>query len=120
GVTSGFNIQKGFFISNEDQTFYLHPRGTFQFRGVTDYVQDGKHGNSSDTKTGFEVRRAKFGFDGNFGQDMTFRFQWQDANNGGTPSLEYAWVQYVLMHHFAGGNLAVRAGQFKDIVFKEE
>jgi hypothetical protein len=120
GITSGFSMQKGFFISNEDQSFYLHPRLTFQFRGVANYLEDGKHGNESDTKTGFEVRRAKFGFDGNFTKDITFRFQWQDSNNGGTPTLEYGWAQFMLLHQLLGGNLAVRAGQYKDIVFKEE
>jgi hypothetical protein len=35
--------------------------------------------------------------------------------------LEYGWGQYVFWHNaFLGGNLAVRAGQFKDPVFKEE
>jgi hypothetical protein len=120
GVTSGFSIQKGFFISNEDQSFYLHPRLVLQFRGVANYREEGKKGDNS-TETGFEIRRAKFGFDGNvFSKDISFRLQWQDSNNGGAPTLEYGWAQYVMAHGVMGGDWAVRVGQFKDVVFKEE
>ncbi len=119
-VTSGFTLQKGFFISNEDQSFYLHPRLVLQTRGIANYRENAKKGDST-TETGFEIRRAKFGFDGNvFSKDISFRFQWQDAVTGGTPTLEYGWVQYVMAHGFAGGDWAIRAGQFKDVVFKEE
>jgi hypothetical protein len=123
GVTSGFSVQKGFFISNEDQSFLFHPSATFQFRGVGNYRQDAKNGNNSDTETGFAIHRAKFGFDGSFGKDIGYKFLWQDpaGGNGGTPALQYAYVQYVLARGvFGNGMLAVRAGQDKDIVSKEE
>jgi hypothetical protein len=124
GITSGFSMQKGFFISNEDQSFYLHPTLTFQFRGVANYREDGKHGDESDTQAGFAIHRAKFGFDGTFGKDIAYKFLWQDptGGSGGTPSLQYGYVQYALARNiFTNGSvLAVRAGQDKDIVSKEE
>jgi hypothetical protein len=124
GVSAGWNQSKQqFFIGSEDGNFYLHPFLIAQFRHVANYREHATtsaHGKS-DFEEGFEVRRAKFGFDGNlFTPDLTYRFVWED-NSTGSPGLEYAWAQYVFAHHvFETGELGVRAGQFKDIVFKEE
>jgi len=123
GVTAGFSLQKGFFIASEDQSFYFHPTATFQFRGVANSRQDAKNGNNTDTETGFTVHRAKFGFDGSFGPDIGFKFLWQDptGGSGGTPALQYGYLQYALARNVLGNHvLAVRAGQDKDVVSKEE
>src|SRR5439155_6043233 len=120
----GWNADKQqFFLGSRDGSFYLHPGIVLQFRNSTSFRQDGKKSGENDLQNGFEVRRAKFGFDGNiFGPDLTYKFQWQSSTNGGNPTVEYAWVQYLLAHKIAGGpnDFAIRAGQFKDVVYKEE
>lgn len=124
GITGGWNdTKKQFFIGSEDGNFYFHPGGILQFRDVVNYRDHGKNGRSADVENGFEVRRAKFYFDGNlFTPDLTYKFQWQD-NSAGSPSLEYGWGQYVFAKGFGlggKGDWAVKAGQTKDVVFKEE
>jgi hypothetical protein len=124
GGSSGHDLDKGFFIKSDDGNFALYPDLLFQFRGVANYREDAKKGGSSSTETGFEVRRAKFGFYGTaFSPDFSYRFLWQDSTSGGSPSLQYGFGQYIFAHDLLGalhGDLAVRAGQFKNIVFKEE
>ena len=123
GFTGGWNKSKTqFFLGSEDGNFYFHPGIIFQFRGIVADRQKTKKNNTDDTQLGFEVRRAKFYFDGNlFTPDLTYKFQWQDSTAGGAPTLEYAWAQYTFLKKVGGiGDVAVRAGQFKDIVFKEE
>ena len=122
-IVGGWNdAKKQFFIGSEDGNFYLHPGIIFQFRENVNYRDHAIKGRS-DTEEGFEVRRVKLNFDGNlFTPDLTYRFQWQD-NSAGSPSLEYGWAQYVYAKNVGltgNGDLAVRAGQTKDIVFKEE
>src|SRR5207249_409833 len=116
----GWNADKQqFFLGSRDGSFYLHPGIVLQFRNSTSFRQDGKKSGENDLQNGFEVRRAKFGFDGNiFGPDLTYKFQWQSSTNGGNPTVEYAWVQYLLAHKIAGGpnDFAIRAGQFKNVV----
>jgi hypothetical protein len=122
-MVGGWNAQKQqFYLGSADGNFYFHPIAIFQFRGNVDYREDAKPSGGSSTEEGFEIRRAKFGFDGNmFTPDLTYKFQWQD-NSVGSPGLEYAWVQYIFAHDAVvpNGDLAIRAGQSKDIVFKEE
>jgi hypothetical protein len=114
--------EKGFFIKSDDGNFALYPDLFVQFRGVANYREDGKRGDSSSTESGFEMRRAKIGFYGTaFSPDLTFRFLWQDTVTGGALALQYGYAQYTFAHNVAGnGDLAIRAGQFKNIVFKEE
>lgn len=115
------NKKQQFFLGTEDGRFRFHPGLILQVRYAANYREDAKKGGSSDFTDGFEIRRAKFFFDGNlFGPDLTYKFQWQDANNGGTPSLEYAYGQYVFLKDVAGGDLALKAGQYKNPVYKEE
>jgi hypothetical protein len=121
GGSSGHDLDKGFFIKSDDGNFSLYPDLLFQFRGVVNYREKAKAGGDSSTENGFEVRRAKFGFYGTaFDPDFSYRFLWQDSVGGGTPSLQYAWGQYIFAHGIGKGDLGIRAGQFKDIVFKEE
>jgi hypothetical protein len=120
GGSSGHDLDKGFFIASDDGRFSLYPDLLLQFRGVVNNRVDALAGHAS-TQDGFEIRRAKFGFYGTaFDPDFSFRFLWQDAVAGGTPALQFAWGQYIFAHNVGKGDLGVRAGQFKDIVFKEE
>ncbi len=122
GISAGWNDhKKQFFIGSEDGNFYFHPIAIFQFRYDVNYREHAKKSGESDIEQGFEIRRAKFGFDGNlFTPDLTYKLQWQDSISG-APSLEYGWAQYTYAHNaFNLGDLAVRVGQTKDIVFKEE
>ena len=121
GGSAGHELGKGFYIRSDDGNFTLYPDLFVQFRGIVNYREDGKRGSESTTESGFELRRAKIGFSGTaFSPDLTYRFLWQDAVTGGGLSLQYGYAQYVFAHGVAGGDLAVRAGQFKNIVFKEE
>jgi hypothetical protein len=121
GGKSGHDLEKGFFIKSDDGNFSLYPDLLFQFRGVAAHREKSKNGDS-ETNDGFEIRRAKFGFYGTaFDPDLSFRFLWQDTNNNSSVALQYAWGQYVFAHNVLwGGDLAARAGQFKNVVFKEE
>ena len=121
GGSSGHDLDKGFFIRSDDGLFALYPDLLFQFRGVVNHRRDAKAGGDASTENGFEIRRAKFGFYGTaFDSDFSYRFLWQDAVSGGTPALQYAWGQYLFAHGIGKGDLGIRVGQFKDVVFKEE
>jgi hypothetical protein len=121
GGASGHDLDKGFFIKSEDGNFSLYPDLLFQFRAVAVTRQNSKSGAAQSTNDGFEIRRGKFGFYGTaFDPDFSYRFLWQDAVSGGTPTLQYAWGQYIFAHDIGKGELGLRAGQFKNIVFKEE
>jgi hypothetical protein len=77
GVSAGWNASKQqFFIGSDDGKFYFHPGIIFQFRGVVASREHQKSDGGNDTQMGFEVRRAKFYFDGNiFTPDLTYKFQ---------------------------------------------
>ena len=112
--TAGYNKGK-FVIQDEAGNFVFHPQLQLQFRFVANDRNDGKHdGNDDDFQSGFEVRRAKFGFDGNmFSPNFTYLFLWATDRNTGNPVLEEAWGKYA----FQTGSLKdfyVKGGQFKD------
>src|SRR5258706_2904759 len=102
----------GFKIRSADGNFLLHPWFQFQFRNVTNYRQDAKqNGQGDDLQNGFELRRMKFGFDGNvFSPDLTYLFLWATDRHDGVPKLEEAWAKYKP----ASGSFGIRAGQFKN------
>jgi hypothetical protein len=77
GISAGWNAAKSqFFIGSDDGKFYFHPGIIFQFRGVVASRSEAKPDGANDTQMGFEVRRAKFYFDGNiFTPDLTYKFQ---------------------------------------------
>jgi hypothetical protein len=65
----------------------------------------------------------KFYFDGwAFTPDLTYKFQWQDAQSGGSPTLEWGYAQYVLFHGVGGlgGDVGIKGGQTKNYAFKEQ
>jgi hypothetical protein len=122
-----------FYIGSEDGNFMFRPWLHMQFRDVTVDRANFKDGGKDDQiDNGFEMRRARFGFDGNvFSPDLTYFFNWATVrsssnstvkttsaadsvtignNLGGVPLLEEAWVKY----HFANTPWSIKAGQIKD------
>lgn len=109
--TAGYDPKKGFIVQSEDGRFTLRPSVQFQFRYTANFNQAG----SDDTQAGFEVRRARFRFDGNvLSPDLTYSFVWDTNRAGGAVSLLDAWFQYRFAPQWA-----VKAGQFKESVFHE-
>jgi hypothetical protein len=104
------NWQAGkFTLRSDDGNFLLHPWFQIQFRDVLNYREDDGSGES-DTQNGFEVRRMKFGVDGNaFSPNTTYLFNWATNRNGGNLVLEEAWVRQKL-----NDNWAIKGGQIKD------
>ena len=122
-----------FFIQDEAGRFLINPNLQFQFRHVvnvrsstvdvdpddddTDEDPEVTGDDHSRIESGFEVARLKFAFDGYaFGPRLTYKFRWETQSDGGSLTLEDAWVKYA----FADSDFAVRAGQFKDPTFHEE
>jgi hypothetical protein len=96
-----------FTLQSEDGNFLLHPWFQLQFRNVTNYREDG---DDEEFDNGFEVRRMKFGFDGNvFSPKTTYMFLWATNRNGGGPQLEEAWLRHKLSDTWA-----IKGGQLKD------
>src|SRR5208282_3715943 len=110
GATSGY-LSRRFFISSEDGDFTFKPWIHIQVRDITNYQQ-----SAPPVQNGIEIRRARFGFDGNlFGKNFTYFINWATnrANSsltvksstgatvgtttspvGGLPVLEEAWMKY--------------------------
>jgi hypothetical protein len=130
GVTAGWANNR-FFIGSEDGNYTLKPWFHLQIRDSTAWRQKEKPNGNDDVQNGFEIRRARFGFDGNlFGQDFTYFINWATYRgnstgtvtnngatvgtvpllNGGLPVLEEAWVKY----HFPDSPYAIRVGQMHD------
>jgi hypothetical protein len=108
-LSAGFTPGRGFFLASDDGNFLLHPWLQFQFRNTTTYRQDVAK-ETEDTQNGFEVRRLKFGADGNlFSPNLTYMFQFGVDRHTGTVGLEMAWVKL----RFDGTPFGLRAGQFK-------
>jgi hypothetical protein len=120
GFTAGWQQGKGFRIQDAQGNFVLHPFFQYDFRYTSDFRQDGKHaGTDNDWDSGFEVRRMKFGFDGNaFTPDLYYYFRWNSLSNTGAAAnvtLEEAWIRY-----FFSDDWATRVGQITNPVFHEQ
>ena len=109
GLTAGYD--KGFFLKSDDGNFLLKPAVQFQFRYVANQRDDVGGASEEDSFTdGFEVRRARFRFDGNvLSPKLTYSFVWDTSRAGGAVSLLDAWAQYQFTP-----DLAVKGGQFKE------
>jgi hypothetical protein len=137
GFTGGFEENR-FVIRSADGNFSFRPWMHLQFRSVTLDRQDFKNGNADSIDNGFELRRMRFGFDGNlFSPDFTYFFNWAtvrasgtanvtDAsgakigtvsnNLGGAPLLEEAWFKY----HLPGTDFSIKGGQIKDPLLHDQ
>lgn len=130
GLTAGYENRR-FFIGTEDRNFVLRPWFHIQVRDGTAFRQDAKKGNRDEIQNGFEIRRARLGFDGNlFSPDFTYFINWatyransnvnvtnssgakigSGAAMGGLPVLEEAWVKYRL----PDSPFYLKAGQLHD------
>lgn len=109
-VTAGYD-NKGAFLRSQDGAFLLRPALQFQFRYVNNYNDAAK----DESEDGFEVRRARFRFDGNvLSPDLTYSFVWDTNRGTGAVSLLDAWAQYRFAPQWV-----VKVGQFKESVFHE-
>jgi hypothetical protein len=115
GFTAGYNKGK-FIVQDAAGNFVLHPYLQFQFRENSVWREDAKSdGSSDDWQNGFEVRRMKFGFDGNaITPNLKYTFQWQTKQSTGNPFLEDGWVSYKFADQWT-----VQLGQFKGPTFRE-
>lgn len=115
GFTAGYTADRGFVVRSSDGSFLFHPWLQMAFRNITNYREDGKAAGD-DLQNGFELRRAKVGFDGNlWGPDFKYTFIWATDRKTGTLGLEEAWFVYKFMEPgMLPGSLSVQAGQFKN------
>ena len=136
-ITAGYKDNR-FFIQSDDGKFVWRPWIHMQFRDVTLWRQDFKAKGDDDTENGFEMRRLRFGFDGNlFSPDLTYFFNWATVrangtanvtnsagtkigtvsnNLGGAPLLEEAWMKF----NFHDTPFFVKAGQIKDPLLHDQ
>lgn len=141
GVSAGYDLKAHrFFIASDDGNFIWRPWLHMQFRETTLDRQDFyyKTKGKDQIDNGFEMRRARYGFDGNlFSPDFTYFMNWATVrasgngtttiknsagatvgtgsynnNLGGVPLLEEAWVKF----RFHDTPFYVWAGQIKDPV----
>jgi hypothetical protein len=120
GFTAGHDKGR-FILQSADGNFSLIPSFQFQARYTTDYrEEDGNNAvdGGAHTESGFEIRRMKFTFEGNvLGPDTRYKFQWNANSNTGTVTLEEAYVTHKMGFD---RDIAIKAGQFKDVTFHEE
>ena len=145
GFTAGYSDGR-FVIQSDDGNFSFRPWLHLQFRAVAEDRQ-GHQGNKiegpeDEVDAGFEVRRMRFGFDGNmFSPDLTYFINWATVRTssnanvtsttgstkgttigtvsnslGGVPLLEEAWVKY----HIPTTDFFLKAGQIKDPLLHDQ
>lgn len=112
GFTAGWSRDR-FVLQSEDGAFSLKPGFQVQVRHVLN-ARDTD--DDWETDHGFEMRRTKFSFDGNFiSRDLTYFILWATSSNGGDVFLEHAWINYALTDAWG-----VRAGQMGNPIIKEQ
>ncbi|MEZ0266035.1 MAG: porin [Phycisphaerae bacterium] len=111
----GGYIDDKFTIRSADGNFSMSPSVGMHFRTVTNWADNAKSGGRENIDNGFEVRRLKFGLDGNaFTKNLYYNFLWATDRFSGNLVLEEAYARYVF-----AGNWAVKAGQYKQMVNQE-
>ncbi len=143
GFTAGYTDGR-FVIQDTQGNFTFRPWMHLQFREVvndrTDFQVLNKKSKhfKDEVDQGFEVRRMRFGFDGNlFSPDLTYFFNWATVRTsgnstvksstgttvgtssnslGGVPLLEEAWVKY----RFPTTPFFIKAGQIKDPLLHDQ
>ncbi len=130
-VTAGY-ANRRFFIQSDDGNFVLRPWVHIEIRNSTNWRQNFFPTGKDDTENGFELRRARLGFDGNlFTPDFTYFINWATNREnstltvtnsagatvgtttspvGGLPVLEEAWAKY----NFHNTPWYIHVGQIHD------
>lgn len=130
-VTAG-HANSRFFIQSDDGNFVFRPWVHIQFRNSTMWREHELAGGGDDVENGFELRRARFGFDGNlFTPDLAYFINWASnrgngtltvknsagttvgttsSPTGGVPQLEEAWILW----HFHDTPWSIHVGQMHD------
>ena len=103
-VVAGFNGEH-FYIKSSDGQFQIDPYGYVQ----TDYRAFNGDGSPANT---FAVRRARFGFQGNYGSHFQFAIL-TDAASSGTGTTG-AIVRDVYLNTKFNNEFQIQAGQFKE------
>jgi hypothetical protein len=131
-ISAGY-ANRRFFIQSDDGNFVLRPWIHVEIRDSTNWRNSFfTNPDRDDTQNGFEIRRARLGFDGNlFTPDFTYFINWATNREnstltvtnssgatvgtttspvGGLPVLEEAWVKY----NFHDTPWYVHVGQMHD------
>ena len=109
------HTDSGFKFHTVDGNYSVNPWLQLQFRYETTYRSQTATGD--DTQSGFEVRRLKFGADGNlFGPNLTYFLQFSVDRTSGNTLLELAWAKY----HFQNTPFSVQFGNIKDPLDHEQ
>ena len=104
-VTAGWNGEH-FYIKSADGQFQIQPYGYVQ----TDYRSYTGDGAPPDT---FAVRRARFGFQGNYGDRYQFGFLIDAAPTSGFGTVQNAVLRDLFLNVKYNNALQFQAGQFK-------
>ncbi|QOV91563.1 porin family protein [Humisphaera borealis] len=108
GFTAGYSGGR-FVIQSEDGNYLFSPSALVQFRYVANFADGVSSDGDGSFESGFEVRRLRLMFEGNFGSpNLSYFFQWNTGVNGGALVMDQAWVRYA----FAGTPFAVRFGAY--------
>ena len=109
GVIAGWSDH--FFLASPDDSFHLRVGGQMQVRGIVNYQDSGNR-----IVYGFENTRTKLGLSGHvFNRDTEFMVRGNYGRDGGSLTLEDAWIQMRLNNDWA-----IRIGQFKLPMHREE
>jgi phosphate-selective porin OprO and OprP len=110
-VTSGFNGEH-FFIKSANGQFQIMPYGYVQ-TSYSSYIGDGSPADS------FSVRRARFGFQGNYGDHYQFGIL-IDAAPASVAGVQQAVLRDLYLNWKFTNQFQIQVGQFKEPFSQEE
>jgi hypothetical protein len=115
GFTAGFDKGR-FVIQDAAGKNVFRPTFQMQYRWVANYRKDATTGGDDDWENGFEMRRFKFGADGNIiDPKLTYYFLLAADRDGGGVALDQAWAKYQFADEWS-----IRLGQIVNPTFHEE
>lgn len=124
GATAGHN-GTNFFLASEDGNFLLKVWGQIQARYIANFrnkVDNHENGDGDLVKTtidpsedGFQIRRAKVGFEGFIGDPkLEYRILFAPNRDTGAVEIEDAWIAYTVMD-----GVKVWGGRYQDRFSRE-
>lgn len=84
-VLAGIDEKGKIFLRSEDNSFKINFNGQIQFRYIWNNLDDATAGRS-DSLSGFQARRMKFGMSGNIGEEWGYKFVLATARGIGSGS----------------------------------